>query len=257
MTLSEKIYTCRRKQGLSQETLAEQLSVSRQAVSKWETGDAEPESGKLIALAQTFHVTVDWLLNGDDPSPEEPSIHMIQTASAAAPTQKGFQNLRLGYLVYLGCLFLFLIFAMSARVFFYPTVSWHINFAALIDFFDPVILCAMLIGCILLLYGSKSLPEIVQAFRFMVCKRDHESCSSAQAVRYCRAVRIALVGWMLGGMLSTLTYIIHFIKSMDLSSAAVGAVGSVIAVPLNFLLYMILAWFVLLPVEFSLKQKTV
>lgn len=40
MNLSEKIYQCRRKAGLSQEALAERLGVSRQAVSKWETGDS-------------------------------------------------------------------------------------------------------------------------------------------------------------------------------------------------------------------------
>lgn len=38
MTLSEKIAYCRRRQGMSQEDLAERLDVSRQAVSKWETG---------------------------------------------------------------------------------------------------------------------------------------------------------------------------------------------------------------------------
>ena len=42
MKLNEKIIYCRRKSGLSQENLAELLNVSRQAVSKWETGDALP-----------------------------------------------------------------------------------------------------------------------------------------------------------------------------------------------------------------------
>lgn len=67
MTLSEKILYCRRKAGLSQEALAEQLGVSRQAISKWETGDATPEIGKLKALAEAFHVTTDWLLSEDEP----------------------------------------------------------------------------------------------------------------------------------------------------------------------------------------------
>lgn len=69
MTLSEKILYCRRKSGLSQEALAERLGVSRQAVSKWETGDATPELDKLRALSETFHVTADWLLS--DAEPEE------------------------------------------------------------------------------------------------------------------------------------------------------------------------------------------
>ena len=40
MKLNEKIYTCRKRAGLSQEALADRLGVSRQAVSKWETGDS-------------------------------------------------------------------------------------------------------------------------------------------------------------------------------------------------------------------------
>ena len=67
MKLNEKIFYCRRKAGLSQEALAEELGVSRQAVSKWETGDAVPEIGKLVALAKTFDVTADWLLSEEEP----------------------------------------------------------------------------------------------------------------------------------------------------------------------------------------------
>lgn len=70
MKLQEKIYCCRKKAGLSQEALAEKLGVSRQAVSKWETGDAVPELGKLSLLAKTFGVSADWLLSED--APEEP-----------------------------------------------------------------------------------------------------------------------------------------------------------------------------------------
>ena len=72
MKLSEKICLCRKKQGLSQEALAQILGVSRQAVSKWETGDSEPEISKLKLLAQTFGVTVDWLLSQEDTPPEPP-----------------------------------------------------------------------------------------------------------------------------------------------------------------------------------------
>ena len=63
MKLHEKIIVYRKKCGLSQETLAEKIGVSRQAVSKWETGDALPEITKLKALADCFGVTVDFLLD--------------------------------------------------------------------------------------------------------------------------------------------------------------------------------------------------
>lgn len=67
--LHEKIIQCRRKCGLSQEALGEAVGVSRQAVSKWETGDAIPEVTKLIALADVFGVSVDFLVrDGEYPS---------------------------------------------------------------------------------------------------------------------------------------------------------------------------------------------
>lgn len=64
--LSEKIYTLRKKNGLSQEQLAEKLNVSRQAISKWESGTAVPESEKLITISNYFGVSVDYLLKDGD-----------------------------------------------------------------------------------------------------------------------------------------------------------------------------------------------
>ena len=62
---SEKLYKLRKNSGLSQEQLAEQLNVSRQAISKWEQGTAVPESEKLITISNYFGVTVDYLLKED------------------------------------------------------------------------------------------------------------------------------------------------------------------------------------------------
>ena len=66
MKLNEKIYDCRKKAGLSQDALAEQIGVSRQAVSKWELGSAQPELDNIVALAKVFGVTTDWLLTDDE-----------------------------------------------------------------------------------------------------------------------------------------------------------------------------------------------
>ena len=67
MKLHEKIYYCRKRAGLSKEELSGRVGVSRQAVSKWETGESVPETGKLAALAAALGVTVDWLLSEDEP----------------------------------------------------------------------------------------------------------------------------------------------------------------------------------------------
>lgn len=83
MKLNDKIWVCRKKAGLSQEALAEKIGVSRQAISKWETGEASPEITKLPLLARTFNVTADWLLDDEaefeedipeeDPAEEAPA----------------------------------------------------------------------------------------------------------------------------------------------------------------------------------------
>lgn len=73
--LGETIYNLRRKQGLSQEQLAEKLGVSRQSVSKWEGGQTTPDLDKLIALSDCFGVTLDELVRGtstaENPKTEE------------------------------------------------------------------------------------------------------------------------------------------------------------------------------------------
>ncbi|MBQ2767882.1 MAG: helix-turn-helix domain-containing protein [Clostridia bacterium] len=71
MKLCDKIYTCRTQTKLSQEELAEQLGVSRQAVSRWECGDNIPEPAKLLLLARLFGVTTDWLLDDSCEMPRD------------------------------------------------------------------------------------------------------------------------------------------------------------------------------------------
>jgi len=67
---SYQLNMLREKKSLSQEIIAQKLYVSRQSVSKWERGDAEPDIDKLIALADIFGVDINYLLAGQQ-SPEE------------------------------------------------------------------------------------------------------------------------------------------------------------------------------------------
>ncbi|MBU5454449.1 helix-turn-helix domain-containing protein [Caproiciproducens sp. MSJ-32] len=62
MNFSEKLQILRKEKRLSQEGLAEKLNVSRQAVSKWESGQSFPELDKIIILSDIFSVTVDELV---------------------------------------------------------------------------------------------------------------------------------------------------------------------------------------------------
>lgn len=67
--LGQRLYDLRRKQGLSQEQLAERINVSRQTVSKWESGQSTPDLEKLLALAEVYSLSLDELVGKTPPSP--------------------------------------------------------------------------------------------------------------------------------------------------------------------------------------------
>ncbi len=65
MDFKEKLAAIRKDRGLSQEEMAERIGVSRQAVSKWESGESFPDIGNLIALADILGVSIDRLVRRD------------------------------------------------------------------------------------------------------------------------------------------------------------------------------------------------
>lgn len=64
MSFSERLVTLRKANGYTQSDIAEKLDVSFQAVSLWERGETNPEIDKLIAMAELYGVSIDWLLTG-------------------------------------------------------------------------------------------------------------------------------------------------------------------------------------------------
>ena len=65
MILADKIINERKKNGWSQEELAEKLNVSRQAVSKWEGAQSIPDLQRIVAMAELFGVSTDYLLKDE------------------------------------------------------------------------------------------------------------------------------------------------------------------------------------------------
>lgn len=90
MILADKIILLRKKNGWSQEELAEKLNVSRQAVSKWEGAQSVPDLGKVLQMSRIFGVTTDYLLKDELGEPEYTSedeqkakpIHKVSLADA-------------------------------------------------------------------------------------------------------------------------------------------------------------------------------
>ena len=88
--IAQRLAELRRERGFSQEGLAEQLGLSRQAVSKWERAESAPDMGNLIALADLYEVTLDELLRvspevADDVRFEsQERAESVETEAAAA-----------------------------------------------------------------------------------------------------------------------------------------------------------------------------
>lgn len=69
MGLGQNIAALRKCKGMTQEKLAEQCNVSRQAVAKWETGESEPTIEKLVALSRVFNISIDTLIGAEKENP--------------------------------------------------------------------------------------------------------------------------------------------------------------------------------------------
>lgn len=79
MKLSDKIVGLRKSNGMSQEDLAEELDISRQAISRWESGAAMPDANNILQLSKLFGVTTDYLLNDDYQSDNDlPKVKEVQ-----------------------------------------------------------------------------------------------------------------------------------------------------------------------------------
>lgn len=92
MTLGERIAYYRKQAGYSQEALAERLGVSRQAISKWETGEATPDAERIIALAAALGISTDTLLLGKEEPAANPYTE-AETVRQPAPTPEWLDHL--------------------------------------------------------------------------------------------------------------------------------------------------------------------
>ena len=132
MTFGEKLQTLRRGAGMSQDALAEQLDVSRQAVSKWERDEALPETENLIRISQIFHVSLDELLLNEQPRQQPPRNATDSTFTEVKRTVRR-HGYKLGYgLMILGAVIC--VFSILLRIA-WPAIGQ--GFFRSVDSFDP------------------------------------------------------------------------------------------------------------------------
>lgn len=84
MRLSEKIMDLRKRSGWSQEELADRLGISRQSVSKWETGESTPDIDKIIRMSELWNVSTDYLLKEEEALEQKSSQRRRQVSPEEA-----------------------------------------------------------------------------------------------------------------------------------------------------------------------------
>lgn len=100
MKTADKVVLLRKKNNLSQEDLADRLAVSRQAVSRWESGSALPDAVNIVQLSKLFGVTTDYLLKDEYQS--DADIPLVQTANEQREklSLKNIESLKLALVLY-------------------------------------------------------------------------------------------------------------------------------------------------------------
>lgn len=114
MVLADKIISLRKKNGWSQEELADKMNISRQAVSKWESAQTLPDLEKILQLSSLFDVTTDYLLKDE--------IENEDFTGNSLYNYKTRKNVAAGVLVaYFGIIFvLYLVWSILSK-------DWHIT----------------------------------------------------------------------------------------------------------------------------------
>ncbi len=142
--LSEKIYTLRRKQGLSQEQLAEKIGVSRQAISKWEGGLSVPELDRLKALSECFQVTIDELTENRTVSASDGAMTEKEN-----PAPIKTEESRAGICLCLTGAVCLILFGLATVI--YPPAAGRLNESSMITLNGTGILVAL--SVLLMLWG--------------------------------------------------------------------------------------------------------
>ena len=168
MALSEKLYELRKKRALSQEQLAEQLGVdnlakllfqqlgvSRQAISKWESGKAVPETDTLISISKYFDVSLDYLMKEENSISENAvslEVHQTEATNKREKRILGIATCIIGVV---------LLIAWGIVSVFMPSASEQIGTSSMITIdgngiFLLICLVAIIAGAVLLLKSTSN-----------------------------------------------------------------------------------------------------
>lgn len=130
MRLDEKLVRLRKEKGLTQLDLAEAVKVSRQAVSKWESGGGIPSTENLRGLSELYGVSIDYLLNEEAQEPEEGTAPMEKTGNSPVPVpvREGKRKVFIKWVV-----FALVLLGLIVAIYIFAIVGNEDNFVSIND----------------------------------------------------------------------------------------------------------------------------
>lgn len=155
MILADKIITLRKKNGWSQDELAEKLGVSRQSVSKWESAQSIPDINRILQLSEIFHVTTDYLLKDESEQPtasdtEEEAVPLLSLREATSFLAAAQQySRRMGFGVML-CVLSPVLLILLAGLGEQPSIAWTEDTGAAIGLGVLLVLIALAVAIFLM-----------------------------------------------------------------------------------------------------------
>lgn len=154
------IARCRKQQGLTQMQLAERLSITDRAVSKWETGRSMPDSSIMLDLCRELHITVNDLLNGEVITVEnynEASEQLL--LELAQQKEKADKNL-LSLEILIGIFSMIILFGFVFTAAFVSMEAW-------------LRICLIVVGFVIAMVGIVYALKIEQTAGYYECARCH------------------------------------------------------------------------------------
>jgi len=126
MEFSEKLITLRKGRDLTQEQLAEQLNVSRQSISKWESGQVIPEVEKIVELSKVFNVTLDYLLKPSEIDELSVKTYMLEQQQKHLLNREQTRTKILKNILYSVVVYLVFFAAFFVGKYFYFSLEWEV-----------------------------------------------------------------------------------------------------------------------------------
>ena len=126
MEFSEKLITLRKGRDLTQEQLAGQLNVSRQSISKWESGQVIPEVEKIIELSKVFNVTLDYLLKPSEIDELSVKTDMLEQQQKQLLNREQTRTKILLNILYSAAIYLICLAVFFVGHYFYFSLEWEV-----------------------------------------------------------------------------------------------------------------------------------